>query len=58
MSESMRQVRSELTEYGGEHYARVRLMWLCQKYGNIMPSDDCPQAMIAEVNTTIKARIR
>jgi len=44
----MIQVREYLSEDLGPSYARIRLNWLCKKYG-ITPMDEVPQDMFNEI---------
>lgn len=48
MSATMIQVREYLSEDLGPSYARIRLNWLCKKYG-ITPMDEVPQDMFNEI---------
>lgn len=48
MSATMIAVRDYLSEDLGPSYARIRLVWLCQKY-NVTPLDDVPEAMFNEI---------
>lgn len=47
MSKSMQKERDRLVAKYGEHYGRIRLVWLCQKYG-VTPLDECPVQMRGE----------
>lgn len=48
MSKSMKWMRDRLVYRLGESYGRIRLVWLCQKYG-VTPLDEVPERMKKEL---------